>query len=209
MWSRHPTIAAHGHANGVLQTAQGEARCGRPERDTMATLGHELQHAIEALSAPPRVTDAVRISAERLTAHARCGRRAADTRPDGTRAWRVPQAPRTAPSLDAQARSWQIPRPAHPRRYRTDQQIAQLFQRTSSLSDRPIFEINKPAWSRAADEFSDKGAPDIVLLNCPESTRNQTPQPSSVARRMGIACDDTRAENCQALEAYLLNRFFF
>ena len=70
-----------------------------------------------------------------------------------------------------------------------------------TLSHRPIFEIDDTVWGRAADEFSDKGAPDVVLLNRPESTRNQTPQPSSIARRMGIACDDARAENRQALEA--------
>jgi hypothetical protein len=80
---------------------------------------------------------------------------------------------------------------------------------TRPLSHRPIFEINNPVWGRAADEFSDKSAPDIVLLNRPESTRNQTPQPGSIARRMGVACDDARAENRQAFEAYPFNRFFF
>jgi len=84
-----------------------------------------------------------------------------------------------------------------------------LFKRARPLSHRPIFEINNSVWGRAADEFSDKGAPDIVLLNRPEWTRNQTPQPGSIARRMGITCDDARAENRQACEAYPFNRFFF
>src|SRR5258705_11046721 len=84
-----------------------------------------------------------------------------------------------------------------------------LFQRTRPLFHRHIFEIHHPVWGRAADEFSDKGARDIVLFNRPEWTRNQTPQPSCIARRMGIACDDARAENRQAFEAYPLNRFFF
>src|SRR6185436_19727262 len=39
--------------------------------------------------------------------------------------------------------------------------------------------------------------------------RNETPQPGNIARRMGIAGDDARAENRQACEAYSLNRFFF
>src|SRR4030095_5021568 len=84
-----------------------------------------------------------------------------------------------------------------------------LFERTRPLSHRPIFEIDNPVRGRATDEFSDKSARDIVLLNRPEWTRNQTPQPSNIARRMGIACDDARAENRQAFEAYPLNRFFF
>jgi hypothetical protein len=42
------------------------------------------------------------------------------------------------------------------------------------MSHRLIFEMDNPVWVRAADEFSDKGAPDIVLLDRPESTRNQT-----------------------------------
>jgi hypothetical protein len=56
---------------------------------------------------------------------------------------------------------------------------------------------------------ADKGAPDIVLLDRSESTRNQTPQPSNIARRMDIASDDSWPEDRQALEAYPLNRFFF
>jgi hypothetical protein len=39
-----------------------------------------------------------------------------------------------------------------------------LFKRTRPLSHRPIFQMHNPVWGRA-DEFSDKGAPDIVLLN--------------------------------------------
>src|SRR5678809_825428 len=51
--------------------------------------------------------------------------------------------------------------------------IGELFERTRPLSHRPIFEISNPIWGRAADEFSDKSARDIVLLNCAEWTRNQ------------------------------------
>src|SRR4249919_3200076 len=84
-----------------------------------------------------------------------------------------------------------------------------LSRRTRPLSHRPVFEINHSVWGRAADEFSDKGAPDIVLLNRPEWTRNQTPQPGRITRCMRIARNDARAENRQALEAYPLHRFFF
>src|SRR5437899_12703500 len=86
--------------------------------------------------------------------------------------------------------------------------ISGLFECTSPLSHRPVVEIHNPVWGRAADEFSDKGAPDIVLLNRPEWTRNQAPQPSRIAPRMGIACDDAPADNGQALEAYPFKRFF-
>src|SRR6476620_4994723 len=77
------------------------------------------------------------------------------------------------------------------------------------LSHRPIFEIHNPVGGRTADEFSDKGAPDLVLLNRPEPARNQTPQPRRIARRMDIAADDARPEDRQAFEAYRLNRLFF
>ena len=43
----------------------------------------------------------------------------------------------------------------------------------------------------------------------PKWTRNQTPQPGRIARRMGIAGNDARPENRQPIEAYRLNRFFF
>ncbi len=85
-------------------------------------------------------------------------------------------------------------------------QASEFFR---AVSHRPIVEINDSVWDRVADEFSDKGARDIVLLNRPEWTRNETPQPGGIARRMGIACDDARAENRQAFEAYPLNGFFF
>jgi hypothetical protein len=84
-----------------------------------------------------------------------------------------------------------------------------LFKRTRPLSHRRIFEIHNPVWGRAADEFSDKGAPDIVLLNRTKRSRNQTPQPSYVPRRVSIACDNSRTKNREALEAYSLNRLFF
>src|ERR1700688_3670546 len=84
-----------------------------------------------------------------------------------------------------------------------------LCKRTRPLSHRPIFEIHDPVWGRAADEFSDKGAPDIVLLNCAKRSRNQAPQPSCIARRVSIARDYSRTKNREALEAYPLNRLFF
>src|SRR6476646_10868355 len=69
--------------------------------------------------------------------------------------------------------------------------------------------MHNPVWSGAADEFSDKGACNIVLLNLPEGTRNQTPQPTEIGRRVDIAGDDARTENRQALEANPLDGFFF
>src|SRR5882757_5617568 len=84
-----------------------------------------------------------------------------------------------------------------------------LFQRTRPLSHRPIFKIHDPVWSRAADEISDKGAPDIVLLDGAKTPRNQTPQPGYIAWRVRIACDNSRTKNREALEADPLNRLFF
>jgi hypothetical protein len=83
-----------------------------------------------------------------------------------------------------------------------------LFKRTRPLSHRRIFEIFNPVWGRAADEFSDKGAPDIVLLNRAKTSCNQASKPSYIARRVSIACDNSRTKNCQALETYPLNRLF-
>jgi hypothetical protein len=77
------------------------------------------------------------------------------------------------------------------------------------LSHRRIFEILNPGWGRAADEFSDKGAPDIVMLNRAKRSWNQTPQPIGIARRVSIACDNSRTKNREALEACPLNRLFF
>lgn len=42
-----------------------------------------------------------------------------------------------------------------------------------------------------------------------QRSRNQTPQQSCVARRVSIACDNSRTKNREALEAYPLNRFVF
>lgn len=83
-----------------------------------------------------------------------------------------------------------------------------LFKHTRSLPHRRIFEIHNPVWGRAAEEFSDKGAPDIVLFNCAKTPRNQTPQPSDIARRVSIACDNSRTKNREALETYPLNGLF-
>src|SRR6202035_5374302 len=58
------------------------------------------------------------------------------------------------------------------------------------------------------DEFSDKGAPDIVLLNRAKRAGNETPQPGCIVRRVRIACDNTGAKNREALEAHSLNRLF-
>jgi hypothetical protein len=79
---------------------------------------------------------------------------------------------------------------------------------TRSLSHRPIFEIHNPVWGRAVDEFSDKGAPNIVLLNGAKTPRNQTTQPSHIALRASIACDNSWTKNREALEAYLLRLLF-
>jgi hypothetical protein len=70
-----------------------------------------------------------------------------------------------------------------------------LFKRARPLSRRPIFEKHNPVFGRAADEFSDTGAPDIVLLNRAKTSRNQTPEPSYIARGMPIACDNSRTKN--------------
>jgi hypothetical protein len=87
--------------------------------------------------------------------------------------------------------------------------VVPLFERPRPLSHRPIVEINHPVWSGAANGFHDKGAPDVILVNRSEWTRNQTPQPSNIARRMDIACDHPRSENRQAFEAYSFHRLFF
>ncbi len=73
-----------------------------------------------------------------------------------------------------------------------------LFQRTRSLSHRPIFEMHNPVRGRAVDEFSDKGAADIVLFDRAKTSRDQAPQPSYIARRVLIACDDSRTKNREA-----------
>ena len=80
---------------------------------------------------------------------------------------------------------------------------------TRPLSHRRIFEIHDAIGGRATDEFSGKSAPDIILLNRPKRSRNETPQLSNMARRISIACDNSRAENGQTFEADTLNRFFF
>jgi hypothetical protein len=79
---------------------------------------------------------------------------------------------------------------------------------TRPLFHRRIFEIHDAIGGRATDEFSGKSAPDIILLNRPKPSRNETPQPSSIARRVSIACDNSRAENRQTFEADTLNGFF-
>ena len=84
-----------------------------------------------------------------------------------------------------------------------------LFKARDLCLIAPFSRYTTPFGRRVADEFSDKGTPDIVLLNRPEWTGNQTSQPRNIARRMDIARDDARAENRQAFEAYPLNRFFF
>jgi hypothetical protein len=76
------------------------------------------------------------------------------------------------------------------------------------LSHRPILEIHNPVRGRAADELSDKGAPDIVLLDRAKRSGNETPQPGDIARCVGIAGDNSRTENREALEACSLNRLF-
>jgi hypothetical protein len=83
-----------------------------------------------------------------------------------------------------------------------------LLQCTRPLSHRPVSEIHDPVWGRAIDEFSDKGAPDIVLLNRAKRPRNQTPQPGYIARCVSVAGDNARTKNRQTLEAYRLNRLF-
>src|SRR6188508_274717 len=83
------------------------------------------------------------------------------------------------------------------------------LERTRPLSHRSVFEIHHTVLGRAGDEFSDKGARDIVLLYRTEWTGDQAPQPRRIARRMSIAGDDARAENRQPFETYALNRFFF
>ncbi len=82
-------------------------------------------------------------------------------------------------------------------------------KRTRPLSHRPIFKIHSSVWGRAADEFSDKGASYVVLLDRAKTSRNQTPQPSDIARRVSIACDNSRTKNHEALEAYSFDRLFF
>lgn len=49
-----------------------------------------------------------------------------------------------------------------------------------------------PSGAEPSMNFGDKDAPDIVLLDRAERSRNQTPQPSHVARRVNIACDNSR-----------------
>src|ERR1700722_11185109 len=80
--------------------------------------------------------------------------------------------------------------------------------RTGPLSHRSIFKIHDPVWRRAKDEFSDKGASDVILLDRAKPSRNQTPQPCDIARRVSIACDNTGAKNREALEADPSNRLF-
>ena len=87
--------------------------------------------------------------------------------------------------------------------------LSLLSKPTRPLFHRRIFEIHDAIGGRATDEFSSESAPDIVLLNRPKRSRNETPQPSSIARRVSIAYDNSRAENRQTFEADTLNRFFF
>ena len=54
---------------------------------------------------------------------------------------------------------------------------AWTIERARALSHRRVFEIRNPAWGGIADEVGDEGAPDIVLLDRAERSRNQTPQP--------------------------------
>ena len=77
---------------------------------------------------------------------------------------------------------------------------------TASVSGPNRFEVNGA--DAALSFIKGEGLSDR-LPNDPEWTGNQTPQPGNIARRMGIACDDARAENRQAVEAYPLNRVFF
>ena len=66
-----------------------------------------------------------------------------------------------------------------------------------------------PLRVRTAEELSNEGAPDIVLINRAKGARNQAPQPSQIARRVSIACDNPWPKDREALEAYPFDRFFF
>ena len=52
-----------------------------------------------------------------------------------------------------------------------------------------MLKVNDSVGRRAVDEFSDEGAPDIVLFARPESTGHQTPQPGNIAWYMDVACE--------------------
>ena len=80
---------------------------------------------------------------------------------------------------------------------------------TRPLFHRRIFEIHDAVGGRATDEFSGKSAPDVILLNRPERSRNEAPQTSNIARSVSIASDNSGPENRQSFEADALNRFFF
>src|SRR3982751_1820975 len=82
------------------------------------------------------------------------------------------------------------------------------MKRTRPLSHRPIFQIRNPVWGRAADEFSDKSAPDIVLLNGAETSGDQTPQRGYIVRLVRIPCNNSRTKNREPFEADRLNRLF-
>jgi hypothetical protein len=72
-----------------------------------------------------------------------------------------------------------------------------------------IVEIHDTIGRQAIGEFSGKSARDIILLNRPKWSGDETPQPSNVARRVSIPRDNARAENDQSFEAGNSNRFFF
>src|SRR3984957_4638560 len=81
-----------------------------------------------------------------------------------------------------------------------------LRQSSRPLPHRLVFQMDGPVRGRTFDELGDEGAPDVVLLDRAEASRNQAPQPGDVSRRVNVASDDSGTEDREASESYLPDR---
>src|SRR5580692_5773755 len=59
------------------------------------------------------------------------------------------------------------------------------------------------------EKFTDKGPTDIVLINRPKRSWNETPQQSKKPWGVRIARNDAGAKNCQTLKSEAPHRIFF
>src|ERR1700761_8022734 len=82
------------------------------------------------------------------------------------------------------------------------------WQRARHPSHLLVPETRSPVRGRDLKPISDKGAPDIVLIDGAERSGNEAPQPGEIARGVGIAGDNSRTKDREALEADRLNSFF-
>src|SRR6202140_2892460 len=79
--------------------------------------------------------------------------------------------------------------------------------RPRSLLHRLIFQDRRAVLP--VEKFTDKGPTDIVLVNRPKRSWNQTPQQSQKPGGVRITRNDAGAKNCQTFKSKAPHRIFF